>query len=149
MNEDISYEAFLEQNGELTYSNEGVSMLPLLRQGKDLFTVVKKTPERCRAGDVVLYRRPPDRYVLHRIVAVRERDYVLLGDNCVNREYGIRDEDILGVMTGFVRGGKKHSVQEPLYRAYSFFMLHGAPLRVTVKRLELGARGLARHLLRK
>ena len=149
MNKGISYEAFLEQNGELTYSNVGVSMLPLLRQGKDLFTVVKKPPERCKAGDVVLYRRPPDQYVLHRIVAVRERDYVLLGDNCVSREYGIRDEDILGVMTGFVRNGKAHTVREPLYRAYSAFMLHGAPLRVAVKRLELGARGLVRRLLRR
>ena len=149
MNKGISYETFLEQNGELTYSNVGVSMLPLLRQGKDLFTVVKKTPERCREGDVVLYRRPPDQYVLHRIVAVRERDYVLLGDNCVNREYGIRDEDILGVMNGFVRNGKTHTVQEPLYRAYSFCMLHGAPLRVAVKRAELGARSLARRLLRR
>lgn len=149
MNKGISYESFLEQNGELTYSNVGVSMLPLLRQGKDLFTVAKKTSERCRAGDVVLYRRPPDRYVLHRIVAVRERDYVLLGDNCVNREYGIRDEDILGVMTGFVRGGKKHSVQEPLYRAYSFCMLHGAPLRVALKRAELAARSRLRRLFRR
>lgn len=148
MNQKTNFETFLEQNGSLTYSNVGVSMLPLLRQGKDLFTVVKKTPERCRAGDVVLYRRPPDRYVLHRIVAVRERDYVLLGDNCVSREYGIRDEDILGVMTDFVRNGKKHSVSDPMYRAYSFCMLHGAPLRIAVKRLLLKGKSQLRRLLR-
>ena len=60
MNKPLSFEAFLEQNGTLTYSNVGTSMLPLLRQGKDLFTVMRKGAERCQVGDVVLYRRPPD-----------------------------------------------------------------------------------------
>ena len=53
----ISYKAFLDRHGRLTYTNVGVSMLPLLRQGRDLFTVEKKTADRCQAGDVVLYRR--------------------------------------------------------------------------------------------
>ena len=57
MSKGFSYEEFLEANGELTYTNVGTSMMPLLRQGRDLFTVRKKTEERCRAGDVVLYRR--------------------------------------------------------------------------------------------
>ena len=56
MNEPISIGEYLEKNGTLTYANVGVSMLPLLRQGRDLFTVRKKGAERCRAGDVVLYR---------------------------------------------------------------------------------------------
>ena len=90
MSEGISYEEYLDRYGTLTYSVVGSSMLPLLRQGKDLFTVTKKGPERCRRGDVVLYRRPPDSYVLHRIIEVRPEDYVILGDNCVNKEYGIK-----------------------------------------------------------
>lgn len=135
MSEGISYEAYLEEHGSLTYSNVGVSMRPLLREGRDLFTVEKKTAARCRAGDVVLYRRPPDQYVLHRIVQVRERDYVLLGDNCVNREYGVTDGDILGVMTGFVRDGREHSVKEALYRLFSWWMVHGAPLRIGGQKL--------------
>lgn len=48
MNEPVSIEAYLAQNGTLTCSNRGVSMLPLLRQGRDLFTVRKKGEERCR-----------------------------------------------------------------------------------------------------
>ncbi len=131
MSEGISYEEYLDRYGTLTYSVVGTSMLPLLRQGKDLFTVTKKGPERCRRGDVVLYRRPPDSYVLHRIIEVRPEDYVILGDNCVGREFGVRDEDILGVMTGFVRDGKEHSVSEPGYRAYTALMLRTVFLRTT------------------
>ena len=63
-----SFEEELERNGTLVFTNKGRSMMPLLRQGKDLFTVRKKGAERCNVGDVVLYRRPPDKYVLHRII---------------------------------------------------------------------------------
>ena len=130
-----SFEEYLEKNGTLTYTNVGVSMMPLLRQGKDLFTVTKKGAERCKAGDVVLYRRPPDSYVLHRIVEVLPDSYVLLGDNTVKREYGIKDEDILGVMTGFVRGGKTHSVTEPWYRVYTAVCLKTESVRIAGKKL--------------
>ena len=91
-------------------------MLPLLRRGKDAFTVVKKGPERCKKGDVVLYKRPPKSYVLHRIVEVRKDDYVILGDNCMRKEYGIKDEDILGIMTEYSRAGKLKKVTDPSYK---------------------------------
>lgn len=64
--EKLRYEDYLEKNGSLTYTNVGISMLPLLRQGKDMFIVEKRDGNRCRKGDVVLYKRPPDRYILHR-----------------------------------------------------------------------------------
>ena len=140
MNSGVSYEEYLDAHGSLTYSNVGRSMLPLLRQGRDLFTVARKGEARCRVGDVVLYRRPPSRYVLHRIVEVREADYVILGDNCVNREYGITDADILGVMTGFVRNGRAHGVGEPLYRLYTRVWLRTEGLRVAAKRWTYGVK---------
>ena len=146
MSEGISFEEYLNQHGTLTYSNVGVSMLPLLRQGKDLLTVNKKGIERCKKGDVVLYRRPPDQYVLHRIIEVRPQDYVILGDNCTAREYGIRDEDIIGVLTSYVRDGKEHKITEPGYRIYSFVWLHTWPIRVMLK--KTGGR-LKRVLLKK
>ena len=146
MREGISYEEYLNAHGTLTYTNVGVSMLPLLRQGKDLFTVQKKGAARCKPGDVVLYKRPPDQYVLHRVIEVRPDDYVILGDNCISKEYGIADERILGVMTAYVRNGKQHTVDEPLYRLYTWRMLHLIPLRIfwkkTILRLKSGLRKL-------
>ena len=124
-----TYEEYLEKNGTFTYKNSGVSMLPLLKEGRDLFTVVKKGDERCKKYDVALYRRPPDQYVLHRVVKVRENDYVILGDNCINKEYGIKDEDILGVMTQFVRKGKTHTVDEIGYKIYSRLRYFFYPFR--------------------
>ena len=134
MNSKIPMEEYLLKNGSLTYTNVGVSMLPLLRQGKDLFTIEKKGSAPLRVGDVVLYKRPANRYVLHRIVGIRPTDYVILGDNCMNREYGIKEEDILGVMTSFVRNGREYSVRDGRYRAYTFFVLHTSSLRIFIKK---------------
>ena len=140
-----TYEDFLEKNGEMTYSNVGISMLPLLRQGKDLFTVCKKTDERCRKYDVVLYRRPPSSYVLHRVIKVRSSDYIILGDNCINKEYGITDADIIGVMTGYVRNGKKHTVNEFGYRLYSHIWVDFSAVRIFFKRVKLKLKRLIKR----
>ena len=125
---------YLAENGTLTYTNRGVSMWPLLREGRDMFTLRRKTEARCRRGDVVLYTRGRD-YVLHRIIDVRKDDYVILGDNCIQREYGITDSDILGVMTGFIRGGREHSVDGFGFRLYTFIILHTITIRTFTKRV--------------
>lgn len=125
-----TYEDYLLDHGTLTYRFVGTSMNPLLKQDRDLVTVTRKTDRRCHRGDVVLYKRPADgAYVLHRVVEVRPDSYVILGDNCVRREYGITDRDILGVMTSFLRDGKQVSVDHPVYRLYVAVWLALEPLR--------------------
>lgn len=114
-----TYEEYLEKNDVLIYRNTGVSMLPLLKQGRDLFVVTKKSSVRCKKYDVVFFKRSDNQYVLHRVIKVNEHDYTIRGDNCINAEYGVKDEDILGVMTSYVRKGKEHSVNNFLYKLYS------------------------------
>ena len=143
----MTYEDFLESNGELTYTNVGTSMMPLLKQHRDLFTVRRKGSARCRAGDVVLYRRPPNKYVLHRVVEVRKNDYVILGDNCINKEYGITDGDIIGVMTGYVRKGREHTVKDRSYRIYKAYIMHTIPLRVLFKKVKLKTKRTVKRFL--
>ena len=133
MNKPVSPERYLEEHGSLTWRNTGTSMLPLLKEGRDLFTVTKKGSGRCRKGDVVLYRRGKQ-LVLHRVVEVREKDYVILGDGCVRRETGVTDDDILGVMTGFVRRGREHRTDEPGYRLYTHLWMAAAPLRIPLQK---------------
>lgn len=126
-----TYEQELEQKGSLIYTTVGMSMRPFLRSGQDLM-VIEKTNGRCRVRDVVLYRRRSGQYVLHRIMRVRDNDYVLCGDNCRTLEPGIRDDQILGVLTAVIRNGQCLDVNERSYRAkvFAWWLLY--PIRVCV-----------------
>ena len=138
---------YLEKNGRITYSNSGVSMLPLIRQGKDLFTIEKNDGQRYKKGDVVLFARGKDKYVLHRIIKVLPEEYVILGDNCVNPEKGIKDSDIYGKMISFNRSGKEHSIKEKRYRLYSFMILHTIPVRVFFKKFRFRVVKIGKKIL--
>ena len=105
-----TYEQELAQKGFLLYTTVGRSMRPFLRSGEDLMRIQARGEERLRSGDVVLYRRDSGKYVLHRIVRVREKDYILCGDNCWQLEPGIRDDQILGVLTEVIRKGQPMDV---------------------------------------
>lgn len=126
-----TYEEELERCGKLIYTNVGDSMMPLLRQRRDLVIIEKRPEGRCKKYDVVLYRRPNGQHVLHRILKVRQNDYVICGDNRRVREFGVPDEWIIGVLTGVVRDGKQISVTDRKYRLYThlwcdFFWIRAA-----------------------
>ena len=112
-----SFEEELERNSYLIYTNRGDSMMPLLRENRDLLHI-RKAEGRCRKYDVPLYKRDTGQYVLHRILKVRKNDYVICGDNRCHREYGITDRHILGVLEGVTRDGKYISVKDFRYRLY-------------------------------
>ena len=94
----------LLRSGRIVCPNRGRSMLPLLRENRDLMVIERRGPERMKKYEAILYRRG-QRYVLHRIVRVRERDYFVVGDNDRRGEY-VKDEQILGRLTQVLRDGK-------------------------------------------
>ena len=103
-----TYEEYLKRYGALTYKNTGTSMLPLRKQGRDAFIVrAVGEYETCKKWDVVLYKRPPESYVLHRVVRVHDKGYDIHGDNCIRIERNITKDAVIGVMTGFIRNGKQ------------------------------------------
>lgn len=99
-------------------------MEPLLH---DRFTtvVIEKPAGRLHKNDVALFYRPggtflgqpKGRYVLHRVVKVRERDYLICGDNRIYWE-PVPEEWVLGVMTGFFNGDAYTSCGDEEYRRY-------------------------------
>lgn len=113
-----TFEEEIAHNGFLLYRNVGDSMLPLIRQGKDLLLIARKPQGRLNKYDVPLYRRDSGQYVLHRILKVRKNDYILCGDNRWRRETGITDRHIIGVLTAVIRDGQKLPVTDQRYRLY-------------------------------
>ena len=130
-----TFEEQISQHGQLIYRNVGDSMMPLIRQGKDLMVISRKPEGRLHKYDVPLYKRDSGQYVLHRILKVRENDYVICGDNRWCREYGIEDRHIIGVLTAIVRDGKTIPVTDKRYLRYvhlwcDFFYVRAAILRL-------------------
>ena len=94
----------------------GTSMLPMLRQRKDSVELIK-APPRLRKYDLPMYAGLRGRYVMHRIVDVKDDHYVCLGDNTYSYER-VRPEQIVAVVSAFYRGERRISVDAPGYRLY-------------------------------
>ena len=127
----MSFEELLDRDGYLAYTNVGTSMMPLLRQGKDIMEIRKKGAERCRKYDAVLYKKG-EKYILHRILKVRDQDYIIVGDNCFRKEYGITDDQILGVLIGVDRNGRHISVTDKKYLLYVHLWCDFYPVRAGI-----------------
>ncbi len=142
-----SFEEQLAKYGSFTYRNKGVSMMPLLRQGKDLFTVRKlEKGERLKKYDVAFYRRGND-YVLHRVLKVTDTGYIIRGDNCINKE-NIPEKNILGVMTDYERDGKTYTVDDTVYKKYVKRMLFLSVFRIPWCRFKTKAKRALKKLLK-
>ena len=125
------FEDVIERDGRLVYTNVGDSMRPLIRQGKDLI-IIEKPKDRLKKYDVPLYKRDSGQYVLHRILKVRPNDYVICGDNCYGKEYGITDKHIIGVLTAVVRNGKEIPITNWKYKAYVHLWCDFFPIRAFI-----------------
>lgn len=123
-------ETFLELNGELTHTVNGTSMLPILKEGRDTVTVRKKE-DRLKKYDIALYRTKNIPYVLHRVVRVENDGYIMLGDNCTEKEK-IPEGDVIGTVTEILRNGKKRAVC-PLYAPLRYLLY---PVRKVFSRLK-------------
>ena len=110
-------ENILDSEGMYISTTSGVSMYPMLRDRRDTI-VVTPCRERLKKYDVALYRRG-ESYVLHRVIEVRPDSYVIRGDNCIAKEYGITDANILGKLTAFYRKDKEINMNGAAYKLYS------------------------------
>lgn len=130
-----TFEKEIQKNGKFIYTNVGNSMMPLIRQGRDVL-IISKVNGRLKRYDVPLYKRDSGQYVLHRILKVRENDYVICGDNRADKEYGITDNHIIGVLTGIIRNGKEITVTDCKYKIYVHLWCDCFPLRAFIIRIR-------------
>ena len=113
MNEKVTFsemlpliEDQLNKGGEVRFSPNGTSMLPLLRQGIDE-VVIAKYNGGLRKFDIPFYRRKNGQFVLHRLVKkTKNGEYFMCGDHQSELESGITDENIIGVVSRIHRGNK-------------------------------------------
>lgn len=132
-----SIKSALDKEGFVISNPVGVSMYPMLVQGKDSI-VVKKITERPKENDVVLYLRDSGKYVLHRVIKVLPDGYVIRGDNCADNEYDIKDRHIIGILAGFYKKNKYvDCYTSRSYKLYIYLNRYTYFIRYPLKKLRV------------
>ena len=110
-------EAELKTNGVYVSTTAGVSMKPMLRNRRDRVVLLPIGDKVLKRWNLPIYRRPDGKYILHRVIAVKDDHYVIRGDNTYQKEY-VPKEWILGYVSEFYRG-KKHVLADG--KGYRFY----------------------------
>lgn len=95
----------LEETQSVPLVISGGSMTPFLIHRRDT-VYLSKVKRPLKKGDMILYRRDSGAYVLHRICAVREGAFDLVGDAQTAIESGIRPDQVLALVTAVRRKGR-------------------------------------------
>lgn len=138
----------LNRSGVVVHTNKGTSMMPLLRENRDLMVIRKRGAGCFHKYDAVLFQRDNGEYVLHRIIRVDPDSYWIVGDNCISGEE-VREEQILGVLDEIVRDGKTIKVANKGYVLFVRFWWAIYPIRVTCKIVRAKAAAIYRKVLGK
>jgi signal peptidase I len=130
----------VNSGGSVKLTVTGNSMLPLLVNRRDA-VVLEKAAGPLRKYDVPLYKRDNGGYILHRAVKIKKNNYAMAGDNETKLEYGVRQDQIIAVMSGFYRKGKYCSTKNPKYRAYAMLWCAALPYRQKIWRIYQKLKG--------
>ena len=106
----------IKNGGNVSFTPMGVSMYPMLRHGLDKVLLSPKA-DKLKKYDVILYRRGNGQYILHRIIGIGDT-YTCIGDNQYKKEKGVKDEQVIAVVTSFTRKGREYSVDDLGYKVY-------------------------------
>ena len=119
----------LREQGIYVSTTVGWSMWPMLRSRRDRVILrAVGEGETLRRGDLPLYHRHDGKYVLHRILKVKQDCYVIRGDNTYVKEI-VPKKWVIGVVIEFYRGDKQVSADSRGYRFYATFWQGIYPVR--------------------
>lgn len=109
----------LDNGGEFSFISHGTSMSPMLGNGTHKI-YLKKQNGALGKNDIPLVRRADGSFVLHRIIGKNKDGYIICGDRQLIYEYGIKDEMIVGVLSGYekIGEGKIHRPGDKDYKKY-------------------------------
>ena len=111
----------------------GNSMSPFLVHGRDTVFLSRLTRS-VRKGDVLLYQRENGAYILHRVYEVEKDGLTMVGDAQCILEHGIRQEQVIAIMTSALRKGKRQKPGSFWWEFFEKVWIRMVPLRrVAVK----------------
>ncbi len=106
----------ISSGGEAPIYPNGQSMLPLIRPGKDMVTIV--APSELKKDDIVLFVRQTGQFVLHRIVCIKKDYCNMIGDNEKAIEFKIPVSNVLAKVKSIQRDGEIVDFDSKEYKKY-------------------------------
>ncbi len=146
MIEKSNIEEIIERDGAFVSTISGYSMSPMLKDRRDT-VVISQIAGEIKKYDVILYRAG-GKYVLHRVVKVREDHYVTCGDNCAALERVPKDS-VIGILSEVWRGEEKLDLTSKAYRSYCKRQVAAFYPRKTYRNLRKFAANIAKKIIKK
>lgn len=108
----------LTNGGSIEIAVTGNSMFPLFVNKRDLVLLspVKKLKKR----QICFYQTESGQFLLHRIVKISKEGVYFLGDNRMDIEPPLSIDRVYGVVTEYVRRGKRKKVNCFFQKCYAF-----------------------------
>ena len=135
-------EEIIERDGAFVSTISGYSMSPMLKDRRDTVVVSRITGE-IKKYDVILYRTG-EKYILHRVIKVKEKEYITCGDNCTVLEI-VPKESVIGILTEAWQGETKLDLKSRKYRSYCKRKVAA----IYPRKAYRGARGIAVNVAKK
>lgn len=134
-------------DGKVSFTPKGNSMLPLFRNNMDIVTL-SKPQFPLKKYSIVFYQRENGQYVLHRLVGRKGHNYIMRGDNQYIDEKNISENQIIAMVSGFTRNGKSRKTTDFFYQLYCVFWVNTMQIRKAYKILRHISGKVKRKILR-
>lgn len=132
----MNIEELLKAGRTVQFHPQGTSMWPLFRTENDeavvlpIQDVLKK--RKLKRSDVCLYRSSNNHLRLHRIYRIKDGKVWFVGDHQTEIEGPLDAECIYGLMTAYIRKGKRRSCNNIFYRSFYGIWLILRPCRQSI-----------------
>lgn len=114
----LMIEAF-QEGKSFSFPVKGTSMQPLLHSN-DVVTIIPK--KEYNVGDIVLFNRSDDEFVLHRIIKKRNDFFDIVGDHQTRIEKNVSKDKIIGCVISYSKKGEINNLDTKRYQFYKFIV---------------------------
>lgn len=127
----------LHEKGVVTIPMRGVSMLPLLREGRDAVTLQSSAGDNLKKWDVVLFRHN-GHHILHRYLGISGNQLCFRGDNLPDPGERCYAENVVAVVSNVIRNDSVPIPVDSLkWRFVSRIWLFIRPLVLIIRRIKI------------
>ncbi|MCI5648539.1 MAG: S24/S26 family peptidase [Fusicatenibacter sp.] len=128
-------EELLSENRKAVFTVTGMSMWPFLCHGRDQVIVEQCDPSSLKKGDIILFQTSSGKYLLHRIIKLRENSFETAGDGNCFRDGWFDRSCLRARVIILIRDGKDIDCRSPRWKVIFQIWMALFPIRKTLLHL--------------